>query len=323
MKREKEAIDVSIIVPVYNHEKYIWQALTSIVTQETMYTYEILIGEDASSDGSKDIIKNFEQENPERVHAFYREKNLGGTKNGYSLCIKASGRYIIVLEGDDYWTDKDKIQKQVSFLDNHLEYIGVASNFSVVDKDGKIIKEKSIPDEHLNKVFTWKDFLRRGFEFQTATFMYRNFFLDGKDYSILYKAHELVGDLTILTILLNRGNIFILDDVMSAYRMVIDEKASDACSIASRDGAVSAIKTVRQYIMLKPYLKNKKDFIFRISTVKMSFIVGMIRHKKGYTWKRWRELQHLGGSYTNLLIIVVFLQRCAQKCFVKIKRAER
>ncbi|MCI8417910.1 MAG: glycosyltransferase [Lachnospiraceae bacterium] len=314
MNKEHAEVDVSIIVPVYNHERYVEQTLKSIINQETTYTYEILIGEDCSPDHSKDVIKGFEKENPEKIRAFYREQNMGGTRNIYELFMVARGRYVAVLEGDDYWIDKYKIQKQVSFLDKHPEYIGVASNFSIIDKYGNIVEERCISSNHLNCGFLWKDFLSRGFEFHTATLMYHNIYLEEKDYSIFYKAHELVGDLTALTLLLNRSNIYVMEDVMSAYRRIIDKSETNACSIADRDPALSSMKTVRQYVMLQPYLYNKNDFDYLIASHKMTFLKRMIRHRDGYTWKRWKKLCYLGGHRTNLLIIAVFSKKCLQKC---------
>lgn len=318
--RDTKNIDVSIVMPVYNHEKYIRQALESILEQETEYMYEILIGEDASTDNSKDIIKEFEEKYPGRIHAFYHRKNLGGTRNGYELYMAACGRYIAVLEGDDYWTDKHKIQKQVSFLDAHLEYIGCASNFSIINEDGEITEWQKISDEHLERKFTWQDFLERGFEFQTATLIYRNIYLDGKDYTILYKAHELVGDLTMLTILLNQSNIYIMKDIMSAYRQIIDVTKTNACSIAKKDMALASLKTVKQYVMLRPYLKSVKDFNHRISEQKFLFIKEMAVGREGYTWERWKELRCLGDTSTNLSIVIIFFEACLQKLKGKVRK---
>lgn len=323
MKKEEENIDVSIIVPVYNHEDYVEQALTSIIEQKTIYTCEILVGEDASTDNSKDVILKFEKENPGKIYSFYREKNMGATKNGYALYMKARGRYVIVLEGDDYWTDNNKIQKQVSFLDEHQEYIGVACNFSRVDRNGSVLEKECIRRERVNRAFTWRDFLKYGFEFQTATFMYRNFYLDGGDYSILYKAHDLVGDLTVLTILLNQGNIYVMGEVMSAYRYVVDKASTNACSVSDIDPASSLIKTVRQYVMLNPYLKNKNDFDHHISEKKADFLIKMIKGKKGYTWNRWKKLRQMGRWKTNLSIIPVLFNACLEKVISEEQRRKK
>ena len=313
----KSSVDVSIIMPVYNHEKYVAKALESIFDQQTSFTYEVIIGEDCSPDNSRAIIKDFEARYPDRIKAYYREKNLGATNNGYLLHMEAKGRYIAILEGDDYWCDRNKIQRQAEFLDEHPEYIGVAHNFCKVDGDGNTIVDKCIRDGETNRIFTWEDFLDKFFLFQSATLMYRNFFLDGGDYSVLYKSHDIVGDLTVLTILLNRSNIYILPEVMSAYREVIQKKATNARSVSLRDEALSNLKTVRQLDMLRPYLKNKKDFNKRIVRKKTGFVIEFMRHKKGYTFSRLMKIIRYGDAETNFecigLAINMFVNKIRKK----------
>ncbi len=302
---EEKQIDVSVIVPVYNHEKYVAKALDSILVQKTKYKYEILIGEDCSVDRSREIIRKYEKEHPKIIRAFYRARNTGATKNGYALYMAARGRYIALLEGDDYWCDEYKIERQISFLDAHPEYIGVAHNFRRIDQNDRVTKEKCISDEETNCAFTWRDFLEKSFLFQSATLIYHNFYLEDRDYSILYKSHDIVGDMTILTILLNRSNIYVMPDVMSAYREVISNSASNARSIAFRDPALSNLKSVRQLHMLRKFLQNEKDFNRKIAEIKAGFIIEMLRHKSGYTLKRWRQLAAFGDRDTNTKAILL------------------
>lgn len=300
-------VDVSVIMPVYNHEQYVAKALDSILSQKTKYTYEILIGEDCSPDRSRDIVKKYEEKYPGKIRAFYREKNMGGTKNGYALYMASKGRYISLLEGDDYWCDDRRIERQIGFLDSHPEYIGVAHNYKKVNQNDIIIEEKCISDDATECDFTWQDFLEKMFLFQSATLTYRNVFLENKDYSILYKAHDIVTDLTVLTILLNRGKIYILSEVMSAYREVISNTASNARSISYRDQGLSNLKTVRQYDKLRPFLNQKSDYDHKIAEKKADFIIQMVRQKKGYTFKRWIKLRKYGVRTTNVLAIrIVF-----------------
>lgn len=319
---DNKQIDVSIVVPVYNHEKYVAKALDSILIQKTKYSYEILIGEDCSSDGSRSIVRKYEKEYPHIIRAFYRKTNMGGTKNGYALYMSAKGRYIACLEGDDYWCDENKIERQVYFLDTHPEYIGVAHNFCRIDQNDNVTKGKCICEEKTNYIFTWQDFLENFFLFQSATLVYRNFFLENCDYSILYKAHDLVGDMTILTILLSRGNIYILPDIMSAYREVINYSASNACSISLRDPALSNLKTVRQLHMLRPLLRNKKDFDKAIIEKKAGFIIEMIRHKAGYTLGRWQRLSVYGNKGTNIKAVLLIGKMIKNKLLRRINLYE-
>lgn len=293
-------VDVSIIMPVYNHEKYVEKALKSIFEQKTSYAFEVIIGEDCSTDNSRTIIKDFEKRYPDRVKAFYREKNLGGTKNVYLLYLEAKGRYIAVLEGDDYWCNENKIQRQAEFLDHNPDYIGVSHDFRRVDGEGKNIEDRNIDDSEKDRAFTWEDFLNKGFCFQSATLMFRNFFGDGGDYTLIYKSHDLVSDLTILTILLNRSSIYVLPEIMSVYRQVIKEGNTNARSISFGDRALSDLKTVRQLDMLRPYLRKKKDYNKRITEKKAGFLIEFLLHRKGYTFARLIQILKNGDIETTV-----------------------
>lgn len=90
--------------------------------QKTNFSFEVIIGEDCSKDNTKSIIQEFEAKYPEVIKPVYHEKNVGGLRNGYEFCYpKVQGKYIACCEGDDYWTDPLKLQKQVDFLEQHPE----------------------------------------------------------------------------------------------------------------------------------------------------------------------------------------------------------
>jgi glucosyltransferase len=112
---------VSVITIAYNQEKYIEQALKSIVEQDVTFSVELLVGDDASTDRTPAIIEEYAQKHPNLVRAFIRKKNLGADANYFNLLEKTTGKYIAVCEGDDYWTDPNKLQKQVDFMEKHSE----------------------------------------------------------------------------------------------------------------------------------------------------------------------------------------------------------
>ena len=129
----------------YNHYNFISQAIDSILQQKTKYEYEIIIGDDYSKDGTQEILKEYKQKYPDIIKLILREKNIGATNNFYDVLLKCKGEYIAILEGDDFWCDENKIQKQLNFLDNieNRDYIGVASNYYLVDKFGNNKRECS------------------------------------------------------------------------------------------------------------------------------------------------------------------------------------
>jgi glycosyltransferase involved in cell wall biosynthesis len=117
---------VSILCLTYNQEKYIRQTLDGFLMQKTNFGYEILINDDASNDGTISILKEYESKNPGVFKLVLHEENLysKGERNffGSFLLPKAKGKYIALCEGDDYWTDPNKLQLQVDFLDNHKDH---------------------------------------------------------------------------------------------------------------------------------------------------------------------------------------------------------
>ena len=284
----KDKIAVSVICVTYNHEKYIREALDSILMQKTNFEFEILIGEDCSTDGTRDILEEYEKKCPGRFRMYYREKNLGATKNEYELFMDAKGKYIAALELDDIWTDPLKLQKQYDFLEIHEEYIGVAHDFDIIDKTGKVIENSDNQKikEYFSHKFTLNDFLKDGFIFQTGTHFYRNIFTDGNDYSIIYTADRLIRDKTILSLLLFRGDFYILPDNMSAYRRFFDTDAQNGRNLTNSNLELDLFTKAHHVEMLNGYFKGEIDYSLQWSDIIYSYIKNYFKEREPYTLKR-------------------------------------
>ena len=117
---------VSICVFTYNHEKYISQTLDGIIMQRTSFLYEIIIHDDASTDNTKSIIEKYRSDFPDIIKPIFQKENkylISKFNFQYEYVYpKAKGKYIAICDGDDYWIDPTKLQKQVEFLDLHPEY---------------------------------------------------------------------------------------------------------------------------------------------------------------------------------------------------------
>lgn len=220
---------VSVIVVTYNHEKYIEKAINSIVKQKVNFKYEVLVGEDASTDQSASILKKIEKDLPNNFHIFYREKNLGMQGNFDDLIKKAKGKYIISLESDDYWIYDLKLQKQVDFLETHPEYVAIAHNTLVVDKYGNQRDDYVYPECKKDE-YTLYDFQKFILMGQTTTILYRNF----------YKSHvfedinvniKYPGDQKLNFLLACHGKIKVIQEKWSAYRYVNDEGSSFSANV--------------------------------------------------------------------------------------------
>ena len=170
---------LSIIMLVYNHERFIAQALESVLMQKTDFEYELIIGEDCSSDGSREIIRSYEKRFEGKMKPLYRDKNLGMAGNLMDCLERCTGQYIAVLEGDDFWTDDQKLQKQAAFLDEHPEYVMVVHNWNIVSGSGAFIEKGSNSREF--KKFGKEDLQRYGLPAQTSTIFVRNIAGDLKE----------------------------------------------------------------------------------------------------------------------------------------------
>jgi len=143
----------SICILTYQHVNYIKQCLDGILMQQTTFPFEILLGEDASSDGTREICLEYAANHPDKIRLFlhHRENNIAinGTPTGrfnflYNL-YNARGKYIAICEGDDYWTDPLKLQKQVDFLERNQEYVMCYHNAKIVDENDQFVKESKLP----------------------------------------------------------------------------------------------------------------------------------------------------------------------------------
>lgn len=117
---EEKVPKVSVCVITYNHEKYIRQCLQSIVDQETNFDFEVIVGEDCSTDGTRAIVEEFAERYPSIFRAIFQQTNTGGTKNFIDVHEAARGEYVAHIDGDD-WALPGKLQAQVDFLDKNLE----------------------------------------------------------------------------------------------------------------------------------------------------------------------------------------------------------
>lgn len=130
-------IKVSVCVMTYNQEKYIGQCLESLVTQETDFDFEIIVGDDFSTDGTRDVIQEYQKKYPDIIKPVFRDKNVGITENTKEIYFVANGEYIAHMDGDDYALP-GKLQIQADFLDNNPRCTGVFHNINILYPNGNI-----------------------------------------------------------------------------------------------------------------------------------------------------------------------------------------
>lgn len=140
----KSTLSVSVLVITYNHEKYIAQTINSILAQNCSFRVEIVIGEDCSRDSTAATVQSYKERYPDIITVITSEANVGMLNNLIRTLNACKGKYIAICEGDDYWTDPDKLQKQVEFLEANPEYGIISSDISLIDKNGLQISDNRI-----------------------------------------------------------------------------------------------------------------------------------------------------------------------------------
>jgi glycosyltransferase involved in cell wall biosynthesis len=200
---------VSVCVITYNQEAYIEACLQGIVSQELSHDYEIVIGDDFSTDGTLAICKKYAAEYPDRIKLISGTTNIGMTANGMRTFAACRGEYLAICEGDDYWIDPHKLQRQVDFLDNHPDYSMVAENGRVIDtrRDTEHpfnnIEERDLEIHHL--------LARR--QFPTASVLLRRSMLDASLFNYKFSA-----DTFLWCFLAQKGKIRYFPVMSSVYR---------------------------------------------------------------------------------------------------------
>lgn len=222
---------VSICMITYHQEQYIRQAVESVLMQQTAFEYELVIGEDDSQDQTRTILKDYRIHNPDRVRLLLNEHNLGATRNFAATLKACQGQYIALLEGDDYWTSPDKLQKQVDFLDSHPDYAICYHATQLVDRAG--VPRVILPVPEFRKdTSTLLDLIANDSFMATCSVMFRNR-LFGEIPPVFF-ASNLIADWQLNVLNAQYGLIGYLDEMMSVYR----SNSSDGAFTATRPSVI-------------------------------------------------------------------------------------
>lgn len=203
---------MSICIITYNHEKYIRDSLESVLMQKINFPIEIVIGEDSSTDNTRKICEEYKNKFPEIIILRSAAKNMGVMSNLTSTLKVCRGKYIAICEGDDYWTDPYKLQKQVNFLEKNSDYSMCFHN-SIIKNEHIKANDSFFCDDGLQETIHTTDLIRK-FSIPTASMVFRRSALEIPTWlKLIYN-----GDYAISLLLSLKGKIKYLNDVMSVYR---------------------------------------------------------------------------------------------------------
>jgi glycosyltransferase involved in cell wall biosynthesis len=199
----------------FNHAEFIRKALDSALMQRASFDYEIVIGDDCSTDGTIDILRKYQQRCPEKIKLLLRDRNIGMGKNLNQTLRACTGDYVAILEGDDYWADAAKLQVQADYLDEHRACALCHHKVQhVAWPEDRLIKEYPPPRYRVNRLSDRELAL---FNFvQTCSVMFRREWLPALDQEF----EDLkLGDWPLFVLLGQRGWIGYIDRMMAHYRV--------------------------------------------------------------------------------------------------------
>ncbi len=242
---------VSISCITFNHAPYIRQCLEGFLMQKTNFKIEVLIHDDASTDGTEEIIREYESQYPDIIKPLYEKENqwVKGRRGSKVFNFpRAKGKYMALCEGDDYWTDPLKLQKQVDFLEVNPGYAFCFHSAEVVTELDNIYQNFNVTLE--TRKYTGEEILRR-WTVPTASVVYRNY-----DYRSIPTDHRfLFGDIILFLWLAEKGKIYCINESMSVYRrheggVVLKEK-------------IPYQKTIAHYTAINEHFGKKYNKVLR------------------------------------------------------------
>lgn len=214
---------VSIRCLVYNHEPFLRQCLDGFVMQKTTFPFEAIVHDDASTDGSAAIIREYAEKYPDIIKPIYESENQyskhdGSIRRIMDTAIHPNSKYIAMCEGDDYWSDPDKLQIQVDFLESHPEFSLTVHEYTEWDelkKDFRPHRIKYLKDIDNDLTLTLDDFATGVFFTKTLTGVYRRCSLQ----SSKFDKYDAKFDMTLFYALMTQGKCRLFNRVMGCYRI--------------------------------------------------------------------------------------------------------
>lgn len=204
---------LSVCIITYNQEKYISQAIDSVLIQKVDFDFKIFIADDFSTDNTRQIILLYKEKYPDKINLILQEKNVGPAKNWIDLLSSADGEYIAYFEGDDYWVDNFKLQKQIDFLYSHKSF-GLVYTRSFVQKNGIILAKTVGKDLRNTNIFESNCIPTLTAMFKAELF---HSFLSKLNFEI---KNWLIGDYPFWLWIYCNSNIKFLDSVTTVHRVV-------------------------------------------------------------------------------------------------------
>lgn len=273
---KNNTILLSVCVRTHNQERFIRDALDSVLRQHTTFPYEIIISDDASNDGTVAILKEYQNRYPDKIRLLLQEKNVGGPENLKRVIEASNAKYITCLDGDDFYTDEYKLQKQVDFLEAHPECAACFHNTWNIDASGRKLGLFNKPDFHA--VHDAREFIRERWFVPIHSAVLRREYIEFPEWYNTVMNDDYVVHLSVA----KHAPYYYMPDVMVAYR-----RHSENTSIAYRDLIMTDIKLCAVLENMKPLYPAEyaSDFDARIAEYKAE--IADLQLLRCQPWRKW------------------------------------
>lgn len=280
---------VSVLIITYNQEEYITSAIKSALAQATNFDYEIIVGEDASTDRTREIVLNLQEQHPNKIRLLLRDAadseheramGIGGKSNFIKGLQSCQGKYIALLDGDDYWTDVNKLQKQVDFLDSNPDFAISYHNAIMVFEAGDKEACNLIPANH-KADSGLLDLLLVNFIPTCSAVFRRGLYGDLPDWFYTLK----LGDWPLHLMNAQHGKLGYIDEVMAVYRR------HEAGYWARKGEEDQALEIIKMLDCIDGYLDSAYKKEIRVAKTRWYYYLAQLSHGRGDRTKTRRFLR--------------------------------
>lgn len=268
-------ITVSVFIITYNQEQYIAQTIESILMQKTNFNYQLVIGEDCSTDQTRSICESYATKYGGKIKLLPElDKNIGLISNYMRTIKECDGKYIAICDGDDYWIDENKLQKQVDFLETNLDYSIVYTGVRKLFKDGKTFDsvynlEQKNPD--------FDDLIFNNF-IHSVTVLFKN--IQNTEEVPFWFVNFPFGDWqTYLWVIKDGSKIHFFDDITAVYRMNIGVSSR---YMSSNSSFIQVILKILNNIYFDESFSHKKEIVARSIASKRKDLMTSLNREKNY-----------------------------------------
>lgn len=291
MDVEKKPL-LSVCLITYNHAPFIRQAVDSILMQQTDFYWELIIADDCSTDGTTKIVQEYALNNPGKIKTILQAKNVGAAKNWMQLITTPKTKYIAYFEGDDYWTDPLKLQKQVDYLERNQDC-------SICYHRVNILSVNELEPETLNssensRVFTINDLLS-GNIMHTPSVVFRNQY-DFENLGWLSKCK--IGDYPLHCYNALKGYVYYMPDIMAVYRTNPNSTFFPLAHTQKYQKLIATLDVMAQHL---PVTEDQKGILIKRRNEFIHILLNET-YKEGFHWQTFKLwIKYLNVSLSTSL----------------------